>query len=185
MIFLSQTPDISGVPAEFVKNFMVMLGFALALWGGRALGRRGRKEDPVHVQQPLVVQANDEVVRKSELAQLRTDFENFRAENQAQHQAAVTAGQNRVTALSEVLDEETSEILERVEKLREGLTEKLDREFRLLHEKISQQGMRVAAHHAEIPNLKERLEDLTDRYNTAIPAIHRRIDDAVRLSTSH
>lgn len=185
MTFLAQTPDISGVPADFVKNFMIMLGFALALWGGRVWGRRGRAEDPVHLHQPLVVQANDEVVRKSELALLKTDFENFRAENQAQHQAAALAGQQRVTALSEVLDEETSEIVERVEKLREGLTEKLDREFRLLHEKISQQGERVAAHNVEIPNIKERLEDLTERYNTSIPAIHRRIDDAVRIGSSH
>lgn len=185
MIFLSQTPDISGVPADFVKHFMIMMGFVLALWGGRAWGRRGRKEDPLHLHQPLEVKASDEVARKSELAQLRRDFEGFRAENQSQHQAAVTAGQQRVTALSEVLDQETTEIMDRVERLREGLTEKLDREFRSLHEKLAQMGERVAAHHAEIPNLKERLEDLTDRYNTAIPAIHRRIDDAVRLSTSH
>ena len=183
MIFLSQIPDISGVPPDFVKNFLVMLGFALAIWGGRAWGRRGRKEDPLHLHQPLEVKASDEVARKSELSQLRKDFENFRAENQAQHQAAVTAGQNRVTALSEFFDQETKEIVARVERLQESVTEKLDREFKALHEKLNKVALQAASDHTDILNVKERLGDLTERYNRSIPDLHRRIDDTVRLAS--
>lgn len=56
--FLAQaTPDISGVPADYVKNFFIMLAFVAALGGGVMWGRRGSQASPVHIKQPVAVDA--------------------------------------------------------------------------------------------------------------------------------
>lgn len=117
--------------------------------------------------------------KQKDLEVLKKAFEDFTQEEQARHNAAVLAGQQRVTDLSTVVDTETDAIAAKIEAMQTRLSEKLDREFAGLHEKLNAAASKVAAHDEAVANLKERIADLAERYNAAMPKLHSRIDDLV------
>lgn len=121
---------------------------------------------------------------KSELDKLRADFEELREEQVSQHNAALKAGADRVTALSEVVDRETEQIMAQVQAQGRQINEKLDVQFTALHEKVNAIALSVAHHGSEIPHLKDRLDDLGERHNRAVTGLHQRVDDILRRAAA-
>jgi hypothetical protein len=109
LLLLAQSAqDISSVPADDVKSFFIMLAFVLGLaalgGGGYILGKRGTKADPIHVHQPVKVDATTraaaEHAHQSELDELRALFENERQANMEEHKshrAALAAMLQQIT----------------------------------------------------------------------------------------
>ena len=129
----------------------------------------------------LVTSPKQEIALKSEVAELKKAFESFRETNHAEHHAAITAGQQRVTNLAEVMDAETSELEGKLEALRESIFEKLDTITSTLSAKIDPLVTECARHSTAIPMIKENHERLEDDHRQAVAKIHNRIDDCMKL----
>lgn len=115
-----------------------------------------------------------------DVAEMKRQIDGLRQEQEAMLNAALKAGENRVTDLSKVMDRETAEIKERVDSLEEKLLDKLERISGTITDKISGLAVEAAKHGASIPDLDRRISELSQRYNEAIPRIHSRIDDAMK-----
>lgn len=166
--------------AQWVVYLLVFIYVAEKIVGGimRLVGR----SPSLHVRaetRPAAVPAE-----KSELDELRAEVKGLREVQDGQHRAALVAGEQRVTALSEVVDRETEAIMAKVEAQAKQLNEKLDVQFAALHEKVNTIALSVAHHGSEIPHLKDRLDDLGERHNRAVTGLHARVDDLMRRSAA-
>lgn len=121
---------------------------------------------------------------KHEVEKLREDFDSFIEQNRAEHQAAITAGQQRVVNLSEVMDKETGELEEALSDLRDSLGSKMDQAFATLTAKIEPLLAQGAASAAVIAQVDKRLTSLEERHTGEVSKLHSRIDDALRASLS-
>ena len=65
--------NISGVPADFVKYFMMMLIGLGGLWLGYRKGQtsKGTRDDPMHIDQPLKITKKPVYAHKEEVDALR------------------------------------------------------------------------------------------------------------------
>jgi hypothetical protein len=99
-----------------------------------------------------------------------------------EHQAAMTAGQQRVMNLSEVMDRETSELETAMNELRDALSHKMDAAFAALHSKIDPLISQGAACTAIITQVDKRLTRLENEHSNEVGKLHSRIDDAIRTS---
>lgn len=117
---------------------------------------------------------------QAEVDQLKEDLQELREENRTQHSQAATAGTQRVMALSEVIDTRTGEIEHKLEGSMKELMLRMDAGFKDLSEKLAAVSVQGARHDATLPHLSERITALTDRYNEAVPSIHRRIDELTK-----
>lgn len=180
MIHILAQADISSVPADFIKNWWMMLGFALMLVMQWRNGQAQRRE----VSGKIVTSQEQEPATKREVESLRSDLDSFIEQNRAEHQAAITAGQQRVVNLSEVMDRETSELESALSSLRDTLTARMDAAFAALHSKIDPLSSHSAAASALIAQIDKRLTRLEDEHTSEVGKLHSRIDDAVRTALS-
>lgn len=132
----------------------------------------------------LVTSPKTEIATKKEVDSLKEDLESFIEQNRAEHQAAITAGQQRVVNLSEVMDRETSELEQAMDSLRESITTRMDSAFAALHSKIDPLISHSAGAAALINQIDKRLTRLENEHSTEVGKIHSRIDDAVRTALS-
>lgn len=173
-------PDISNVPDAFVKNWMIMLGFALMIGIQIWTAMRGEKTQKRDVSGTLTTKPEKQHADKSEVDELKVALQSLREENRAQHNQAATAGANRVAALSEVVDSETSSLSQKIDEVQDKLLEKIEEGFSRVHDKLDAVALQAARHDEALPHLTERIAALTARHNEAIPNIHRRIDELTR-----
>ena len=166
--------------AQWVVYLFVFVWLAEKV-GGWALKYRG-EEKPVkrEIQGTLTTVPEMRHAEQSEVDELREDVQSLREENQGQHNEAARAGQARVQALSEVIDSRTSEIEHKLEGAVKDLLMRMDEGFKDLSKQLHDVSLQGARHDATLPHLGERITALTDRYNEAIPAVHRRIDDLTK-----
>lgn len=181
---IAQTPDISGVPADFVKSWWQMAGFALIIFMQWRNQQRGEGSQKREVTGELVTRPAAEMATVAEVERLEDKFNEFIEANRAEHQAAITAGQQRVVNLSEVMDKETGELEAALHGLRDAVFEKMDRAFQTLTEKIDPVISRNAAHDAVIPLITQRIEVLEKNHHEAVKHLNSRIDDAMKKRTA-
>jgi SMC interacting uncharacterized protein involved in chromosome segregation len=175
LIIAQSSQDISSVPADFVKNWWMMFGFAAVLFMQWRNGQTQRRE----VSGKIVTTEEQTPASIKEVEDLREDLESFIQQNRAEHQAAITAGQQRVVNLSEVLNKETSELEDALDKLRDGLSHKIDSAFAALHAKVDPLAAHSASASALIDQIDKRLSRLELDHSEAVSKLHNRIDDAM------
>jgi hypothetical protein len=130
----------------------------------------------------LITTPKTEIATKKEVDSLKEDLESFIEQNRAEHQAAITAGQQRVVNLSEVMDRETSELEQAMTQLREAISLKMDNAFATLAAKIDPLISHSAGAAALIGQIDKRLSRLESEHSTEVGKLHTRIDDAVRTA---
>ncbi len=117
MLFLAEA-DISNVPAEFVKNWwMMVLAFgtiAVQIW----FGRNKKREISGKVQTEPAVQHAE----KAELLTLAQTVNDMREENAALHRNAQTQGENRVVAITADVNSEVSTLTGKIGELTKMIT---------------------------------------------------------------
>lgn len=165
--------DLDSVPAEFIKYTLVVLGWlattGAALYGGTRMAKKGTKESPVAIEQPLNVQKHDAAARRSEvdkiegcIRKMTERFDSFAEQVNAQFAAMTKAGQDRAAAITQNIDEEVSTLSIKIGELADAL-----------HEKINQATVNIARHGAEIDGLKAG----EYRHNQEIARIQEHIAD--------
>lgn len=146
--------DIGDVPADFVKNFMLMLAFVGGLSGAWWLGRRGTKGQPVEIGQPVSVDASvthtPVYARQDEVVAIRADIERRTRENLRQHQETAKqldelkkAGNDRMQALLGALHE-----------MENRMTAATLKELKDIHTRLNPVAEKVAAHEQAIGMIK-------------------------------
>lgn len=158
---LGQTPpDISSVPADFVKSFLIMFAFVLALGGGVIWGRRGSKGSPMHIKQPVAVDANVShapvYAHQSAVEKLRADMEARTRENLRQHEESA----KQLAAVIEAGNERLQSMLNALHEMETRMTKATIDEVRSLHERINPIAEACATHRADIKGLSDRLQHL-------------------------
>lgn len=159
-MILQAATDISGVPAEFVKNFLHMVGFLAGLGGGVLLARRGTKKDPLTIETPLSVEASvthaPEFARKTEVEKMRADMDARTRENLRQH----AEHSSRLGQIIAAGHERQEKILKALADMETRMTTATLKELKDIHERLNPMGERVAAHEQAIKGLDERLRHL-------------------------
>lgn len=159
-ILAQAAPDISGVPADFVKYFMIMLGFVLALYGGMTIGRKGTKGNPLHLEQPVSVDANVShapvYAHQSALEKLRADMESRTRENLRQHEDDA----KQLTAVIEAGNQRLQQMLTALHEMETRMTNATLKEIRTLHERINPIAEASASHKSDITAINARIQHL-------------------------
>jgi len=152
--------DISGVPADFVKNFLIMFAFCTVGAGAFIFGRRGSKGSPLHVEQPVSVDANVShapvYAQKSELEALRKDIETRTRENLRQHEESA----KQLAAVIEAGNHRLQSMLTALHEMETRMTTATLSEIRGLHERINPLASEVASNSTAIQGIKDRLNHL-------------------------
>lgn len=157
---LAQSTDISSVPADFVKYFFMMTAFLAALGGGIAWGRRGSKGSPIHVEQPVSVDANvthaPVFAQQSALDKLRADMETRTRENLRQHEESA----KQLSAVIEAGNHRLQSMLTALHEMESRMTTATLAEIRSLHERINPLASEVASNKTAIKGIEDRLQHL-------------------------
>lgn len=164
------------------QSWMMYAIAAVILWekvSGILKARRVRIDGGEVVTTPAVRYADE-----GDLEKLRDDLDELRQENAAQHQAAALAGQQRVMALSEVVDAETKEIMANIRGLDERIMERLDTGFNALHEKVNGVAILTARHDVALPRLEKQVDDLTRKHSEAMGRLHERVNESIRMAAA-
>lgn len=153
-------PDISSVPADFMKSWWIMAGFAIAIallayntW----LTKQSKTRE---ISGSIETRPGRQHADKAEFLELKKSVDAMRAEITAQFRAAQQAGEARVSAITQNIDEELSTLSLRIASLAEAL-----------HEKINKSHVDNARQSAEIDSLKAT----TFRHDAEVRAIQEHI----------
>lgn len=154
--------DISAVPADFVKNFFVMLAFAVGVGGAWYVGRRGQAGDPLHVQQPLSVDASVTqapiYAQRSEVDALKADIERRTRENLRQHEETA----RQLAAIVNAGHERQQTILQALSGMESRMTTATLKELKDIHERLNPLAEQGASHKATLKAQAERITHLWD-----------------------
>lgn len=157
---VAQTPDIGGVPADFVKSFLIMMAFMGALGGGVIWGRRGSKGSPMHIEQPVSVDATVShapvYAHQTSLEKLRADMESRTRENLRQHEE----NSKHLTAALEAGNERLQSMLTALHEMETRMTTATLSEIRGLHERINPLSEMSASNKTAIDGLQGRMQHL-------------------------
>lgn len=161
MPFLLAQTDIGGVPAEYVKNFFIMLAFIGGLYLSHRKGAqsKGTKDDPVNVAQPLEIKKRTEYAPKEEVSRLQEWLEE----------------------LTRAGDERGSKIIEALHKAEHRMLD----EIKSLHERLNPVAEQTKAQGATLTGIGERLLNLETGQRDEVRHMHQRIDDFIRLASSN
>ena len=158
--FMAQNVGIDGVPAEFVKNFLIMFGFVTIGAGAYIFGRRGSKGDPMHLKQPIDINATTMAApvyaHQSALDNVKADIERRSRENLRQHEENA----KHLTAALEAGSERLQSMLTALHEMETRMTSATLSEIRSLHERINPIGEMAASHKSEIKGLNDRIQHL-------------------------
>lgn len=130
--------DLDGVPADLLKSLLQVLGWlmttGIATWLGHKWGKRGSKESPVSIDQPLDVRQHDDAAKRSELAKVEASLNTFTVrvdslaeQMNAQFAAMTKNGQDRAAAIAQDINEEVGSLRQDIGELAEALHEKINR----------------------------------------------------------
>jgi len=157
---MAQSGGIDGVPAEFVKNFLIMFGFVMVGGGAYLFGRRGSKGSPMHVEQPIGINATvtpaPVYAQQSALDAVKSDIERRTRENLRQHEE----NSKHLTAALEAGNERLQSMLTALHDMESRMTKATLSEIRSLHERINPLGEMAASHKSEIKGLNDRIQHL-------------------------
>jgi hypothetical protein len=164
----------------FAQWVVYLLIFLIVVDRAKAWVTPARRE----VSGEVITSPKPQVASKEDVDKLRAEFSSFQEITHAEHQSAIVAGQNRVAALSEVLNGETDELEHRLDALRESLFEKIDHITATLSAKIDPLVIACANHSTLLPRLERDIEAEKRERLDSISKIHNRVNDAISLASS-
>lgn len=174
IIIAQSTPDIGGVPSDFVKYFMMMTAFVVAGVGGVFWGKRGSKGSPFHIEQPIGVKGElsqaPVYAQQSALDKLRADVEARTRENLRQHEES----SRQVAHLIESGNERLQSMLKALHEMETRMTSATINEVRGLHERINPLEAASSSHKAEIAGLRERLTHIWEMIQSLYSQVFRK-----------
>lgn len=168
------SPDIGGVPADFVKYFLMMTAFVVAGVGGVFWGKRGSKGSPLHIEQPLGVKGEISqapvYAQQSALEALRKDVDARTRENIRQHEAAakaladnITQGHNRMVTILGALNE-----------METRMTSNMLEQIKGLHQRINPLDAQCASHKTAIEGIQSRIQHLWEMIQSLYSQVFRK-----------
>jgi chromosome segregation ATPase len=170
MIFLAA--DIDSVPADLIKHLITLALAFFGAWMAFKRSQQGSKDQPVNIAQPLSVQKHDDAAKRSELVRIETTLKSFgdrvdglAEQITAQFRSAQQAGEARVSAITQNIDEELKALSTRIGTLAEAL-----------HEKINHAVVDAARHGSDINHLQAE----AFRHTSEIAAIRTAIQDLLK-----
>lgn len=188
--FLAQSDDAvlkTMKEPGFAQWVVYLLIFLIVVDRAKAWITPARREvsgEIVTTPKPEIPTKEEVGALKAEVGSLKDDLESFIEQNRAEHQAAITAGQQRVVNLSEVMDRETSELENAMAHLRESLFEKIDHITATLSAKIDPLVVACANHSTLLPRLERDIEAEKRERLDSIGKIHNRVNDAIALAST-
>jgi hypothetical protein len=154
------TTDISSVPADFVKNFLIMLAFVFGGSLGVLFARKGTKKDPLSIEQPLSVDASvthaPEFARQTALDKLRADMEARTRENLRQHDEH----SSRLAEIITAGHERQERILSALSEMETRMTQATLKELKDIHQRLNPLAESTAGHAQAIKGLDDRIKHL-------------------------
>ena len=154
MIFLADT-DISSVPAEFVKNWWIMViafgTIGVQIWIGKNKERK--------ISGKVQTEPAQQHAEQSDLDALTKTVDSLREEITSQFRAAQTAGENRVAAITQDVNEEMRTLSSNVGGLAKLITEALVDNAKQGAEIKSLQSS-IYRHDAEVREIQNRIAEL-------------------------
>jgi hypothetical protein len=191
LTYLAQsTPDISGVPADFVKSFLIMTAFLAVLGGGVIWGRRGSKGNPISLESPVSVEATikpaEIYAQQHELEKIQKHIDALTRENLREHEAVRKQVADSITAGSDRMER----ILTELSAMEGRMTKAMLHEVKDLHNRVNPLAEKVAAHETLLSWIQARLLAIWDGLMSHIATVaknqsedtrrlHSRIDDAM------
>jgi|GEM_PF-6084370 len=168
MIIAQAIPDISSVPAEFMKSWWIMLGFlvAIALLGYNTYIARQTK--PREISGSIETRPGKEHASQDGLNKLERSVSDLSAQMAAQFAMSKTQGEYRVVAITQDINEQMSAISIKVGTLAEAL-----------HDKINHTRELAVTAQTEIANLKAA----DFRHDAQVAAIQRHIEELLKGSS--
>jgi hypothetical protein len=164
--------DIDSVPADLIKHLITLALAFFGAWFAFKKSQQGSKDQPVNIAQPLSVQKHDDAAKRSELVRIETTLKGFgdrvdglAEQITAQFRAAQQAGEARVTAITQNIDEEIKVLSTRIGNLAEAL-----------HEKINEAVVDNARQGSDISHLQSEAY----RHTNEIAAIRTAIQDLLK-----
>lgn len=164
MLILAQNlPDISQVPSDFVKNWWIMAGFVFVViiqvyntW----LTKKGQSHQ---ITGRVETVPGKEAADKKEHDDLKKSVDALRAEVTAQFNEAKRAGESRVAAIAQDIDEQIGTLSGRIGTLADALHEKINKALQdnagqasdIKH--LQGEGFR---HTQEIASIRNTIQDL-------------------------
>lgn len=159
-LMLAAAADISAVPADFVKYFVMMCAAGLGMWYTHKRGMRasGTRSDPVSIAQPLEIQHKARYAHKEEVEKVNLEVKRIiEAGDERQEKIIEAIGNSERRLLSEVKD---------------------------LHVRLNPVAEASKEHAALLDQINHRLTNHERLRQEESHRIHQRIDDAIRLSTA-
>lgn len=169
--------DLSSLNADFIKSALIFLTWLVttgaAIYGGRTWGKKGNKENPVNIAQPLDVRKHDDAAKKSELVKVEAALTKVeqaltsQAEQiTAQFNEVKRAGESRAAAITQSIDEEITSLSMKIGSLADALHEKINHALI----ECAQHGVGIDTlkagefrHNGEITRIQEHISSLLAR----------------------
>jgi hypothetical protein len=161
---LANAPDISAVPADFIKSALMLAGFVIVIYMQWKNGQSHKRE----ISGSLETRDAIEHAEQSDLDELTKTVNDMRIEITSQFRAAQQAGENRVSAITQNIDAEIG-----------SLASKLSTLASVLHEKINGALVDNAEQASDIKHLNSE----TFRHTNEIAAIRNAIQDLLKSSS--
>lgn len=159
--------DLATVPAELIKHLLTLVLAFAGVWLAHKRTQQGTKDQPVNIAQPLSVQKHDDAAKRSELLRIENTLKEFGTrvdglaeQINAQFAAMTKAGQDRVAAI----------------------TQSMDADLRVITDKIETFMLLTSRHDAVLPQIEDRISELSKAHSDGVQRLHQRIDDAIRLN---
>lgn len=146
-LLAQSTPDISSVPAEFVKNWWVMLLAFGGMWLAYRKGKQGTKADPISIEQPLEVRT---------VKSLDEKIAAIARENLRQHNATA----ERINKVIQGGEERATTILGALHAMETRMTQATLKEIKDIHERLNPVAQRVEGHHSDIKHINSRYAEV-------------------------
>lgn len=158
MLLAESLPDISGVPSDFIKNLLLCAGFGIMIFLQWRQGQSHKRE----ISGSVETSPKKEHADKADLDELTESLKDFREEVTAQFRNSQTAGENRVVAITQDINEQMSHLSINLGELTKLIT-------KALVDNASQgeaiNGLKASnnLHQQEIAAIRKRIDDLINR----------------------
>ena len=160
LVLAQAAQDISSVPADFVKNFIIMFGFVTIGAGAYMFGRRGSKGNPMHLEQPVSVDANVShapvYAHQVAVDKLRSDMEARTRENLRQHEDSA----KQLATVIEAGNQRQLTILNALTEMEQRMTRSFLDELKDIHERLNPLSEQTASNKTAIEGIQGRLQHL-------------------------
>ena len=133
-------------------EWVIYAVMALVLWDKIETIRDRRRARSVRLEGTVETSKKQELATEEDVEKLRQELQGFVEEMRAQHNAATTAGHQRVVALSEVVNTELGGLKTAMHDLEIRLVAATQKAAETLHEKVNGVALDVARHEEAIRN---------------------------------